>query len=505
MILHSPSKQNKGFVALLLVGIVAVAALGLAGYEWYSNHNQKLGAVVTDTQLTDTLGTFRTNTNTNIDNINAELNGVSTTIGTYGNLVTLNSPLASIYGGTGLSAAPSANQFLSASGTSPAWKTITWGSGLNSTTTATSVQISTQGIDTTANYNWTGLHTFTSLTSASTTLNGTTTFANTPFGTTNIWGVGNDGSSTLNTSSTLTRDYYYTNLTISSGTVLNTANYRLFVSGTLTVNTNGTIADNGNTGGAGNTGLQGVAPNSAAGGLGATATATGTLPSNAPGGAGGAGGNGANTPGGCGGGSGGGGGASGGNMGIYAHNIVIQIGGIIEALGGPGGIGGNGVTAGCGIASGAGNGYQATTTVTSFADSRGVSGNATSSQAGGAGTQSGGAYTPAGVATTSKVLPYNVVDAIGDIDYSTLSIVMGSAGTSGGPGGGGSANVTGSGGGSGGNGGSGGVIVLVHSSLTNSGTISVAGGSPGAIGTGAGTAATLGATGLTGKIYQLSL
>jgi hypothetical protein len=175
MILHSPSKQNKGFVALLLVGIVAVAALGLAGYEWYSNHNQKLGAVVTDTQLTDTLGTFRTNTNTNIDNINAELNGVSTTIGTYGNLVTLNSPLASIYGGTGLSAAPSANQFLSASGTMPAWKTITWGSGLNSTTTATSVQISTQGIDTTANYNWTGLHTFTSLTSASTTLNGTTT------------------------------------------------------------------------------------------------------------------------------------------------------------------------------------------------------------------------------------------------------------------------------------------------------------------------------------------
>lgn len=71
-------------------------------------------------------------------------------------------------------------------------------------------------------------------------------------------GNGADGSVTVNsgaftsgpiTSNVLTRDAFFTNLTIDSTYTLNTGGYRLFVSGTLTVN--GSITRNGNNGTAG--------------------------------------------------------------------------------------------------------------------------------------------------------------------------------------------------------------------------------------------------------------
>ena len=49
-----------------------------------------------------------------------------------------------------------------------------------------------------------------------------------------LFGAGNDGDATLTTgTTTLTRDWYYHNLTMSGSAVINTAGFRLFVSGTL--------------------------------------------------------------------------------------------------------------------------------------------------------------------------------------------------------------------------------------------------------------------------------
>jgi len=57
-----------------------------------------------------------------------------------------------------------------------------------------------------------------------------------------IYGPGMDGDVTISVDTSLTRDMYYHNLTIDSGKVLTTAGWRVFVSGTLTIN--GTIANN---------------------------------------------------------------------------------------------------------------------------------------------------------------------------------------------------------------------------------------------------------------------
>ncbi len=174
--------MKKGFVSLLLVGIVAIAALGLAGYEWYQGQSPKLGSSI-QTQLTDTLGTFRTNVNTNFSNIDSEIASITSTQAGYGNIISQNTPLGVTVGGTGTTTVPSDKQFFSVNGTTPTWKTFTFGSGLNSTTTATSVIISTQAIDTSANFTWTGSQTF----SSTTALNGATTLG----GSTIITGVNN--------------------------------------------------------------------------------------------------------------------------------------------------------------------------------------------------------------------------------------------------------------------------------------------------------------------------
>jgi hypothetical protein len=60
-----------------------------------------------------------------------------------------------------------------------------------------------------------------------------------------VYGNGSDGTVTIATNTTLTRDMYYLNLTINSGVMLNTAGFKVFVKNTLTLNGgigNGTLS-----------------------------------------------------------------------------------------------------------------------------------------------------------------------------------------------------------------------------------------------------------------------
>ena len=120
----------------------------------------------------------------------------------------------------------------------------------------------------------------------------------------NDFGDGSDGTGSADGSTsiagiapvgnvyTLTRDVYFTSLTISTGVTITPAGYQIFVQGTTTINGTGKVARNGNAGAIGSVG--------GAGGAGGAALLAGTLPGGLAGIAGGGGGNG-----------GGGGGANG--------------------------------------------------------------------------------------------------------------------------------------------------------------------------------------------------
>jgi hypothetical protein len=130
-----------------------------------------------------------------------------------------------------------------------------------------------------------------------------------------------DGNVTISVNTTLTRDMFYNNLTITSSALLATAGQRIFVCGTLDLSAAGFIVNGGNAGGnggagggngvaggngtsgtmyRGNAGAAGGNGNVANGSPGVTATTALTL-TGTNGGAGGAGGNGAATTGGAGG------------------------------------------------------------------------------------------------------------------------------------------------------------------------------------------------------------
>src|SRR5437870_192370 len=68
-------------------------------------------------------------------------------------------------------------------------------------------------------------------------------FAQTGIG---LFGDGSDGDVTIKTSTTLKQDMYYHNLTIESGQTLNPGGFRVFVSGTLTLNRGARISRDGN-------------------------------------------------------------------------------------------------------------------------------------------------------------------------------------------------------------------------------------------------------------------
>ena len=59
------------------------------------------------------------------------------------------------------------------------------------------------------------------------------------------YGYGTDGSVAISGTATLTRDMFYSNLTINAGAVLNTAGFRVFVRDTCTINNGGIIQNNG--------------------------------------------------------------------------------------------------------------------------------------------------------------------------------------------------------------------------------------------------------------------
>src|SRR5439155_17625252 len=61
-----------------------------------------------------------------------------------------------------------------------------------------------------------------------------------------LFGDGSDGDVTIKTSTTLKQDMYYHNLTIESGQTLNPGGFRVFVSGTLTLNRGARISRDGN-------------------------------------------------------------------------------------------------------------------------------------------------------------------------------------------------------------------------------------------------------------------
>lgn len=328
------------------------------------------------------------------------------------------------------------------------------------------------------------------------------------------YGDNSDGSATCDGSTTvagmslgggnytLTRDVFFTNLTVNAGVTITMANFRILGNGVLTLN--GTLDNSGGTGGKGGTGFFGGSNTGSAGSSGST-PGNGYFPAGPAAGIGGTGTSGQ---------SGGGTGGAGGNITNSIGTVASGVGGMGAGLGsggvpdgGPGGAVGSwstvitplkvgvqlallvdvkldGTTIKYGNSSGAGGGGG------------GLGTNLPSSGAGGGGGGGNGGMTA----------------------VYFRSIIIGAAGiikSNGGIGGaGGDTNNTGhgpagNGVGGGGGGGNGGVIILVYNSLSNLGSITTTLGVGGAIGTvvdgGITTHAVAGSNGSSGTVYQFQL
>lgn len=258
-----------------------------------------------------------------------------------------------------------------------------------------------------------------------------------------IYGDGSDGDVTISSNTNLTRDMYYDNLTITGSSIwLNPNGYRIFVKGTLTINSTCRIQRDGNGGG---NGTNASGATAGMGGTAGAALAAGSIPGSVAGIVGANGGNGGSSSSGFSGGTGGNG------------NSVAKSVGSAGADGVDGGKGGN---------SGRGSGY--------IGGAKGENGTG--------GTQTGTVY------NTIK----NVYSAFlfSDTQSSTLTNYTGSAGTaaSGGGGGGGgypAEGVGGGGGGAGGSGSSGGIILVFVRNIVLNGDITSYGGTGGNGGNGA--------------------
>lgn len=287
-------------------------------------------------------------------------------------------------------------------------------------------------------------------------------------GTPGFFGDGSDGDVVISTSTTLTRDMYYNNLTVNSGTTLFTGGYRIFVRNVATIN--GTIDRSGNNGATGsngdNGGAWGASGSGGIGGGGGAALTAGTLYGGLPGPDGKAGGN----------------------------------GGWGQRYGFPAQPGGNGVNGAAGLNELHSIGSNGIAGIGSPAGGKGGDGrygfgqpiNLVTGMPGGASSIGG----IAGTVTTSKIKPKTVSFAtyMYEFDGATVTPLRGSAqnGGSGSAGGGGSGGAVdpeiggtgGGGGGSGGSGSNGGIIVLLAKTIAGSGSISARGGSGGSGGAG---------------------
>jgi prepilin-type N-terminal cleavage/methylation domain-containing protein len=65
---------------------------------------------------------------------------------------------------------------------------------------------------------------------------GTAVITGAAIATTSVFGTGQDGAAAISANTTLTRDMHYTNLTVNAGVTLNTGGYRIFATGTVTLN-----------------------------------------------------------------------------------------------------------------------------------------------------------------------------------------------------------------------------------------------------------------------------
>lgn len=321
-----------------------------------------------------------------------------------------------------------------------------------------------------------------------------------------MWGDGGDGVVTISSGvTTLTRDMYYQDLTISGTGQLSTAGFRVFVKGTLTISTStvpaiqhsptatgaggagaaagtagtaGTALAAGTVGGSGNAGTAGGAGAVGAGAVGVSISAAG----NAMGGAGGTSGNGGAGSGGAGG--AGGAGASASQSAFIIRRALEPINrGVTQMLGGGGGRGagsggGDGtVLGGGGGGGGAGGGVvdvAARTIVVSSATAPVIS---ASGRAGGAGGSpaSGNAGAGAGGGGSGG----GVLRLIFGICTGSLANALNADGGAGGAGGNGIGTGIGGGGGSGGTGGKITVFNVGASTVAETtGAAGTAGGAP---------------------------
>lgn len=336
-------------------------------------------------------------------------------------------------GGTALSALPTNGQLLIGNSTTSAYS-------LNTLTAGTGIGIA----------NTPGVITITNTSPGVGTLN------------VGLLSDGVDGAVTISVNTTLTRDMYYSSLTVNAGVTLNPAGFTIFCSGIITIAATGLIARAANNGGNSATTAAGAAGAALAG------TTVGTSNAGVAGGAGttGAGGSGTTS------------GASGGE-------------------GGTGGVGGNGGT-GSGGAGGSGGNSGALTlhyfrnTAPSWKNT--AVGTYMPTGVGGAGGAAGGgdgvnSGRGGGGGASAGAAIFILCDTL--INNGTIQAV-------GGTGGNGGAGALGNvGGGAGGGGGGGGKILVLCNTLNTRGTLNVTGGTggTGTAGSGTGSAGSNGGNG----------
>lgn len=297
-----------------------------------------------------------------------------------------------------------------------------------------------------------------------------------------FYGSGSDGAVTIAVNTTLTRNMYYSSLTINAGFTLFTAGYQVFVNGTLTVNATGFISRVGNSGGNGASAAAG-----GAGGTAGAALAAGTLAGAPASAIGGSGQPGAGDPGGAG-------------------TSTAGSAGVNPASSGAGGAGAGfagGASGSNGSVTAAVSGTQNIAEAIVFRNSLSASFSQITSSAsgggGGGGGGDGGGNIGGGGGGSGSPGGIMGIYARTIVNAGTITLAGGTGGN------GGAGAVVNGGGGGGGAGGSGGVLVLVYRTLTNTGTITVLGGTGGALGAGGvgGSNGVAGANGTTGVRIDL--
>lgn len=288
-----------------------------------------------------------------------------------------------------------------------------------------------------------------------------------------VFGDGSDGVVTISGNTTLTRDMYYSTLTVNNGITLNGGSYRIFCSSTLT--NNGTISRNGNAGGNASSATGGTAGAAlAAGSLGgSTAGATGASTPNLKA-------------------ASGGGGSSGGVVFIAARIIINN--GTISANGGDAGAGYVALSVQYSGSASGNNGNNATN---SLGGATSVAGNATTSSGTGTGGTASTATAPAATEGSYRAIHQAILLRLA----SAVTQVIGGAGA---PSGGLSGYLTTQAAAGGSSGGGGGLLVFIYNTTTW-GTETVNGGTKSVgLATGAGASATNGADGSVGAIIKIA-